>query len=166
MLKYIVICFLLINTIACNPKKTNDIEEEIFLPRHLNSVGIKESVKFDTNWYNNQNKVVVFIRRAGSYSTLDLDWQSAISKYPEVAFLFFISEVDSTKLLEHLKEIEFSHPVIHDPNMEFRKLNVKENEVTFISFLVRNNKKIEMSNPSLPDFHDRLDALIEDTDVK
>jgi len=40
-------------------------------------------------------------------------------------------------------------------------LNVSD-EVSFISFLVKNNQFVEMSNPSLSNFQKRLDALTKE----
>ena len=157
IIKTILCAFLF----CCTPKEQKKNEKkEMFLPKDLNIINVKNSVPFDTNWYNYENKVVVFIKKAGPYSTLNLDWQSAISKFPDIAFLFYISEPDSSKLINHLKEVDFQHPVIHDYNFEFRNKNIRDKELTFISFLVKNNMIIEKGNPSIPNFHDRLFELM------
>jgi len=150
--------FFLAIAIGCKGDQRKEIQT-IYLPENLEVIHPENSVKFDNNWYKNEFKVVVFVKNAGPYSTLDLDWQSAITDFPNIAFLFFVSEKDKTKLIDHLEIVGFTHPVIHDPDEAFRKSNVKERELTFISFLVRNDNIVGMSNPSFTDFKKRLEEL-------
>lgn len=129
----------------------------MIFPTDLNAIEVSDSVKFDTSWFDSKYKVAVYMNKVGR-SITNLDWQPAISNNKEVAFLFYISEKDTSKLIRQLKENNFSHPVLHDPNKEFYKLNVT-GELSFISFLVKEDRKIEMGNPSFPNFQERLDAL-------
>lgn len=152
---------LIVIIIGCNKKTEQEKYSKIVLPENLETIAIDGAIGFENSWYNNQFKVVVFVKNAGPYSTLDLDWKSAIAEYPNVAFLFYVSEQNKTKLINHLEEVGFTHPIIHDPDEEFRKSNVKERDLTFISFLVRDNNIVGMSNPSLTDFKMRLQELLK-----
>lgn len=160
---FFLVFALLISIYGCNDSREKDKIREIVLPDELDIIELGESKRFDKNWYTKKFKVVAFIKNAGPYSTLNLDWQSAISDFPDVAFLFYVSENDTTKLINHLKEVNFTHPVIHDPTNEFRKLNVKDDGLTFICFLVKNNQIVGMGNPSIPDFKLMLNELINDS---
>lgn len=160
--KFYLGCALIAFLLGCKENKDRVQHREIFLPENLQYIEIDNSTKFEQNWFDNKHKVVVFVKKAGPYSALDLEWQAAISEFPDVAFLFYVSEKDSTKLINHLKDVGFTHPVIHDPNEEFRKLNVKERELTFISFLVKDKEVVGMSNPSLVDFNKKLQELLKE----
>lgn len=147
---------------GCKENKEQSKLRQIILPENLDIIEIDNSVSFDKSWFSKKLKVVVFIKKAGPYSTLDLDWMSAISEYHRnIAFLFYVSEPDRNKLVNHLKEVNFIHPVIHDPDEVFRKLNVKENDLTFISFLIRDDNIVGMSNPSFTDFKKKLEELFK-----
>lgn len=150
--------FFLTITIGCKSDRKQE-KQTIYLPENLEVIHQENSAKFDDNWYKNEFKVVVFVKNAGPYSTLDLDWQSVMKEFPNIAFLFYVSEKDKPKLIDHLERVGFTHPVIHDPEEAFRKSNIKERELTFISFLVKNDKIVGMSNPSFPDFKVRLEEL-------
>lgn len=126
-------------------------------PTDLTVIEPSDSVKFDTGWFDSKYKVAVYMNKVGR-SIKTLDWQPAISNNKEVAFLFYISEKDSSKLIRQLKENNFSHPVIYDPNKEFYKAN-GIGKVSFISFLLKDDRKVEMGNPSFPNFQERLDEL-------
>lgn len=132
----------------------------MIFPTDLNVIEVSDSVKFDKSWFDSKYKVAVYMNKVGR-SITNLDWQPAISNNKEVAFLFYISEKDTSKMIRQLKENNFSHPVLHDPNKEFYKSN-DIGEVSFILFLVKGNRKIEMSNPSFPNFQERLDALTKE----
>lgn len=166
MLKFCFFCFLLVSNMGCTSNQSENDGRAMIFPMDLNIIQISNSVKFDTSWFKSKYKVAVFIKKAGAHSTMDLDWQSAISKNKAVAFLFYVSENDSSKLIKHMKEVNFLHPVIHDPNFEFRKLNLEEDNLSFISFLVMDDKIVEMSNPSFPDFQERLDSLTKTAHTK
>lgn len=128
-------------------------------PTDLTVIEPSDSIKFDSSWMDSKYKVVVSIEKAGPHSTLELDWQTAISENKDVAFLFYVSEKDSSKLVKHMKEVNFSHPVIHDPDKKFYNSNIIEDNLSFISFLVREDKTIEMGNPTILNFQERLDKL-------
>jgi hypothetical protein len=155
IVKLIFFCFVLTITIGCNTS-SKDGKQMVF-PTDLIIIEPSDSVKFDTSWFDSEYKVAVYMNKVGR-SLTTLDWQPAISNNKEVAFLFYISEKDSSKLIRQLKEYNFSHPVIHDPNKEFHKAN-GIGEVSFISFLLKDNRKVEMGNPSFPKFQERLDEL-------
>ena len=154
------IFYLLISTMGCNSNKSGKDGKEIIFPTDLNVIEVSDSVKFDTSWFDSKYKVAVYMNKVGR-SITNLDWQPAISNNKEVAFLFYISEKDTSKLIRQLKENNFSHPVLHDPNKEFYKLNVT-GEVSFISFLVKDDRKTEMGNPSFSNFQERLDELTKE----
>lgn len=155
IVKLIFFCFLLTITIGCN-SSGKDGQQMVF-PTDLTVIEPSDSVKFDNSWFDSKYKVAVYMNKVGR-SITTLDWQPAISNNKEVAFLFYISEKDPSKLIRQLKENNFSHPVLHDPNKEFYKVN-GIGEVSFISFLLKDDRKVEMGNPSFPNFQERLDAL-------
>lgn len=144
---------------GCNNKKTEVEFRGIVLPKNLEFIEIDQSKKFDKSWFDRRFKVVVFVRHSDTHSPLKLDWQSAISEFEDIAFLFYVSEEDTSKLIRNLKQFSFSHPIIHDPSEEFRELNVKGKEWTFISYLVKDNEIVGMGNPSFPDFKEKLTEL-------
>ncbi|MCH6200302.1 hypothetical protein MMU07_11985 [Aquiflexum sp. LQ15W] len=144
---------------GCNNKKRESEFREIVLPKNLEFIEIDKSQKFDKSWFDRKIKVVVFAKHADTNSPFKLDWQSAISEFEDIAFLFYVSEKDTAKLISNLKKVNFTHPIIHDPSDEFRELNVKEKEWTFISYLVKDNEIVGMGNPSLPDFKEKLSEL-------
>ncbi|MDN3688066.1 hypothetical protein [Cyclobacterium jeungdonense] len=150
-------CFLLILTMSCNSNKSSKDGQQMVFLTDLTVIEPSDSIKFDTSWFDSKYKVAVYMNKVGR-SITTLDWQPAISNNKEVAFLFYISEKDSSKLIRQLRENNFSHPVIHDPNKEFYKAN-GIGEVSFISFLLKDDRKVEMGNPSFPNFQERLDAL-------
>jgi len=131
-----------------------------FTPDFIFDQEIRDAVKFNTSWFDSKYKVAVYMSKVGR-SITNLDWQPAISNNKEVAFLFYISEKDPAKLIRQLRENNFSHPVIHDPNKEFYKAN-GIGEVSFISFLLKDDRKVEMGNPSFPNFQERLDELTKE----
>lgn len=145
---------------SCNGGKKDKIEP-LILPRDLPTISMVDSVNFKPEWYGNKYKVVVFVKNAGRYSTLDLNWNDPIKDFPEISVLFYISEKDSSKLVNHLREVRFSHPVIYDPEEVFYKKNKLQSELTFISFLLKDDVIVEMSNPSMPDFKERLERLLK-----
>jgi hypothetical protein len=147
--------------LGCDNKKERESRREISLPTNLEVIEIDSIRKFEESWFDNRFKVVVFIKNAGPYSTLNLDWEHAISEFPQISFLFFVSEKDSTKLVNHLQEVGFYYPVIYDPNEEFRKLNVRERELIFISYLVKDDRIVGLGNPSIPDFKTVLAELMK-----
>lgn len=155
IVKLIFSCFALTIAMGCN-SSGKDGKQMVF-PTDLTVIEPSDPVKFDTTWFDSKYKVAVYMNKVGR-SITTLDWQPAISNNKEVAFLFYISEEDPSKLIRQLRENNFSHPVIHDPNKEFFKAN-GIGEVSFISFLLKGDRKVEMGNPSLPNFQERLDAL-------
>lgn len=155
IVKLIFFWFVLTSTIGCN-SSDKDGKQMVF-PTDLTVIEPSDSVKFDTSWFDSKYKVAVYMNKVGR-SITTLDWQPAISNNKEVAFLFYISEEDPSKLIRQLRENNFSHPVIHDPNKEFFKAN-GIGEVSFISFLLKDDRKVEMGNPSFPNFQTRLEAL-------
>ncbi|WP_194975257.1 hypothetical protein [Aquiflexum lacus] len=160
----LVLSFALCTAITgCNNKKSESKFREIVLPENLEFIEINKSQKFDKSWFDRKYKVVVFARHADTHSPFELDWQSAISEFQDIAFLFYVSEKDTAKLIRNLKKVNFTHPVIHDPSEEFRELNVKGKEWTFISYLVKENEIVGMGNPSFPDFNKRLSELIDES---
>lgn len=160
----LVLSFVLSAAITgCNNKKSESEFREIVLPKKLEFIEIDKSQKFDKSWFDRKYKVVVFARHADTHSPLKLDWQSAISEFENVAFLFYVSEKDTAKLIRNLKQFSFTHPIIHDPSEKFRELNVKGKEWTFISYLVKDNEIVGMGNPSLPDFKEKLTELIDES---
>ncbi|MFO7822519.1 MAG: hypothetical protein R6V72_01180 [Cyclobacterium sp.] len=158
IVKLIFFWFVLTSTIGCN-SSGKDGKQMVF-PTDLTVIEPSDSVKFDTSWFDSKYKVAVYMNNVGR-SITTLDWQPAISNNKEVAFLFYISEEDPSKLIRQLRENNFSHPVIHDPNKEFFKAN-GIGEVSFISFLLKDDRKVEMGNPSFPNFQTRLEALTEE----
>ncbi|MBD3626649.1 hypothetical protein [Cyclobacterium sp.] len=155
IVKLIFFCFVLTIIIGCN--SSGKVGKQMVFPTDLTVIEPCDSVKFDTSWFDSKYKVAVYMNKVGR-SITTLDWQPAISNNKVVAFLFYISEKDPSKLIRQLKENNFSHPVIHDPNKEFYKAN-GIGEVSFISFLLKDDRKIEMSNSSFPNFQERLEAL-------
>ena len=158
LVKLIVFCFVLVITIGCNSSGKD--QNQMVFPTDLTVIEPSDSIKFDTSWFDSKYKVAVYMNKVGR-SITTLDWQPAISNNKEVAFLFYISEKDTSKLIRQLKENNFSHPLLHDPNKEFHEAN-GIGEVSFISFLLKDDRKIEMSNPSFPNFQERLDALTKE----
>lgn len=156
------VCLLLLITIACNPNRSGKNGKELTFPTNLAVIEPSGSIKFDSSWMDSKYKVVVFIEKAGRHSTMELDWQTAISENKDVAFLFFVSEKDSSKLIQHMKEVNFSHPLLWDPDKKFYKSNIIEDNLSFISFLVREDRIIEMGNPTVPNFQERLDELTKE----
>lgn len=85
IVKLIFFGFVLIITVGCN-SSGKDGKQMVF-PTDLTVIEPSDSVKFDTSWFDSKYKVVVFIEKAGPHSTLELDWQTAISENKDVAFL-------------------------------------------------------------------------------
>jgi hypothetical protein len=156
---FLIYLILIGYILGCDSKKESESRREISLPTNLEVIEIDSTRQFEESWFDKRFKVVVFIKNAGPHSTLNLDWEHAISEFQQISFLFFVSEKDSTKLVNHLKEVGFQHPVIYDPNEEFRKLNVRERELTFISYLVKDGRIVGLGNPSIPDFKAVLTEL-------
>lgn len=121
IVKLIFSCFALTIAMGCN-SSGKDGKQMVF-PTDLTVIEPSDSVKFDTTWFDSKYKVAVYMNKVGR-SITTLDWQPAISNNKEVAFLFYISEEDPSKLIRQLRENNFSHPVIHDPNKEFFKRTV------------------------------------------
>jgi len=128
----LVLCFALLTAIAgCNYKKGESKFRKIELPENLKIIELNESQKFDKSWFERKYKVLIFIRHVDLHSPFELEWQSAITEFQDIAFLFYVSENDTAKLISHLKEVNFTQPIIHDPSEEFRKLSVKGTEWDF-----------------------------------
>lgn len=144
---------------SCNKKE--EVYRKIILPKNLPVIEIVDSVKFNNDWYDKEIKVVGFFKSVRPYSLFSLDWQSSVRKFPQVAFLFYVSEKDSLKLIDHLESVNFVHPIIYDPNLEFQNLNIKDKSMTFICYLVKDDKIIGLGNPSNPKFDSLLYSLIE-----
>ncbi|AWW31760.1 hypothetical protein DN752_17395 [Echinicola strongylocentroti] len=143
--------------------KTENSNKIIRFPQDVGVIEISDSSRFDEDWFDMENKVVIYIKNANDHSSLDLDWNTAIQKYPEVAFLFYIAESDSIKLIKHLKANQFSHPILYDPLQKFASLNLDPKEkLTFISMLVDNNEVVALSNPSFDDFLDQIEEIIHE----
>lgn len=153
---HLLLCLFLLS--ACRSNSGNKIQKFSF-PQHLSVISPSDSVSFNEDWFENKHKVAVYIKQAGRYSTLSLNWNDYIEEFPEIAFLFYISEQDSLKLVHHLSEVSFKHPIIYDPEEIFHKENDLQKPLTFISFLLKDDIVVEMSNPSLPNFRERLEDL-------
>src|SRR5690554_2491932 len=86
-----LVFFLLLS--ACRPNNGERVQKFSF-PQHLSVISPSDSISFNQDWFNYKHKVAVYIKQAGRYSTLSLDWDHYITEFPEVAFLFYISEKD------------------------------------------------------------------------
>lgn len=118
------------------------------------------TIKFEPSWFDAENQVVVYASHVGSYSMLNFDWNQFVLDNPEVKFIMYYSGKDSEKLSSFMQEKKFEFPVLFDPERNFFKKNVK-GETAGIAFLVKNGVKIGMSNPSFPEFQERLDWLVK-----
>jgi len=107
IINLVSVCLLLLITIACYPNRSGKNEKELVFTADLAVIEPSGSIKFDSSWMDNKYKVVVFIEKAGPHSTMELDWQTAISENKNVAFLFYVSEKDSARLVKHTKEVNF-----------------------------------------------------------
>lgn len=150
---FIIIIFILCLS-SCEADRNKEIihfrEGEIINP--LNLVGFNEGI------YDSENQVVIYFEGLGEYSILNLNWSKFIKENEDVKFIFYYSGSYLDELKNVLVESEFPMPMVYDPEKVFYKNNIKE-ELTFISFLVKKNKIVGMSNPSIPNFQKKLDEL-------
>lgn len=112
----------------------------------------------DQSWFESENQVVVYFQNLGEFSGFDLDWKPFIQSNQSIKFIFYYSGQAPKKLESLLSELGFPVPIIYDPDKLFYKDNVTD-RVTFISYLVKDEFIVGMSNPSMPNFQEKLDEL-------
>src|SRR5690554_935655 len=67
---------------ACRPHNGERVQKFSF-PQHLSVISPSDSIGFNSGWFNNKHKVAVYIKQAGPYSSLSLDWDHYIKEFPE-----------------------------------------------------------------------------------
>lgn len=117
-------------------------------------------IKFEPSWFDSENQMVVYTNNVGDHSLLNYDWNQFVLNNPDVKFIMYYSGKDSEKLRSFMQEKKFVFPILFDPERNFYKKNVK-GETASIAFLVKKGVNIGMSNPSFPEFQERLDWLVE-----
>lgn len=119
-----------------------------------------EDVSFSQDWFDSEHQVVTYTSNLGEYSILNFDWETAIENNPEYKFIFYYSGKRKEKLENWLKENDFKHPILFDPEKTFYNENIVD-KVTSIAFIVKSNRIIQLSNPSIPSFQSDLDEVVK-----
>jgi hypothetical protein len=139
-------------------EKEEDPKDEIIHFREAQVIFPHGLDRFDTTWFEAPNQVVVYASHLGKYSMFNLNWNEFVSHNIDVKFIFYYSGNDLEELDLFVQEKTVKFPILLDPQRAFYKRNVK-GDTNSIAFLVKNGVKVEMSNPSFPDFQSRLDWL-------
>lgn len=93
-------------------------------------------------------QVIVYTRNlTWDLATFNLDWKVVSEKFPQIDITFYYGGKSESKLIEWMKEKEFSFPVVFDPEDSFRKRNLEGN-MSGIVLNVQDGKVISMLNPS------------------
>ncbi|WP_192347826.1 hypothetical protein [Algoriphagus sp. Y33] len=104
-------------------------------------------------------QVVTYTTSFSKWSFLNYAWEESHDDHPEFDLIFYYSGSDTTGLKEWMSSNDFPYPILFDIEGEFRKGNIRDNNLTNISFVVRDGEIIDFSNPSLKNFDETLTAL-------
>ena len=128
--------------------------KEIQFPGGLPAMSLKDSLKFDPQWYKAEYKVATYIGGSRNLYPLWLDWDSYMEEFPEVAFIFYFASKDTASLFKELEENNFYHPFVLDPEKIFFTTNELENvdlpQHFFIPLVVKGNSIVEIAEAGMP----------------
>ncbi|WP_144602187.1 hypothetical protein [Algoriphagus algorifonticola] len=116
---------------------------------------------FDKSWFNHEMQVVIYTSHLGKYSILNFNWKEAIDNNPKIKFIIYYSGKDLEEIKDWMIKNKFDHPILFDPEKRFYSKNVKD-RVSSIAYILRDNRIIKASNPSIPSFQEDLNNLIQD----
>jgi hypothetical protein len=126
--------------------------------RNAEIINPSKKVEFSEDWFESTYQVVIYTTYTGQYSILNFDWKSAIDENPDFKFIFYYSGRNISDLNEWIKKNQWEHPILLDKGKIFYNANVNS-KVSSIAYLVKNNRIIKLSNPSIPSFHNDLEHL-------
>lgn len=88
----LILILSLLAGISCSEKK-----QEMIFPEGLNTISLNDSSRFNPEWYEYKYKIVTYLK--GGFP-LSLNWEDPMRKFPQIAFIFYLAEKDSTVLKE------------------------------------------------------------------
>ncbi len=126
---------------------------EIILVRGLEVWQPDGSVSFQESWFDEDCKVVVYMRHYRHLAS----WISYIEDYPSVPFILYFAGKNIDAFKTGVNEARFKHPIMIDRAHQFYEMNKwnMAEDYSFISFLVNDNS-VAVSNPTLSNFKELL----------
>jgi len=140
---------IVLGLIIWSPKKNFNSKVHLLkLPSNKEMLAANDSIHFKYNPFNAKTKVVTYLKDDAMYVLPQ--WIPYIKKYPNVSFIFYVNSTNKEYVIGGLKYFHFPLPV-------FINTNSKYNGYGLICFVVDNqNKIIDISNPSMPNFNNLL----------
>lgn len=114
--------------------------------------------QFDPRWFDSKYQVVVYDQSFSKWSFFSQDWNLYFQENPEVAFIFYYSGEDKSKLMSWMRETGFNRPVLYDPSKVFYSKNVI-GDTNGIVFNVKDGRVQFLENPTFPNYQELLDTL-------
>lgn len=122
----------------------NNSSEYLILPENCEMLAWNDSIRFPYNPFKQNKKAVIFL--ADDALLALKGYIPYIEMYPETAVIVYVHSANKVKIVNWLKKEKFPYPVYIDLDNKFRNYG-------FIAYIVdENNKILELTNPSLPDF--------------
>lgn len=160
----LIVGMMIIN--GCNyftSHKTMVFPENLELKCYGCTVPVPDSLK-----KGKELKMVTYFE-GGIFFGVPIDWEKIKLQFPEVEFLFYVSERDTSVLFKNAKSYKFNQPFYYDPERKFFKGNkINElgiNNTRIITFLVDGNDIVEIPRkvPIPSGIEGMLSGFIEDS---
>ncbi len=127
-------------------------DKKVYLVEGLEVLQPENSVKFDESWFEENCKVVVYMKHARRLDS----WMNYIENYPAVPFLFYYAGDDLVSFKNDIDKIGFNFPVMLDTNGQFYEKNKSNmDDYSFISFVISDNS-VSITNPTISNFRSLL----------
>lgn len=151
ILKAFILLFI---AIGCKTES----KQNIVHIENLEVITNEHTQKFDKAWFNSEKQVVIYASHLGEFSMFNQNWKPFIIENPEIKFIFYYSGKNKNRLQEWMNSQKFPSPILFDPDKLFYESNITS-KVSSICFLVNDGEIISLSNPTFPEFQERLDEL-------
>ncbi len=143
-----------------NQKETETPEVKLIQHfREAEVINPTNGPRFDAASFDAKYQVIAYSESVVGMSIITFDWNPYFENNPEIVFIFYYSGKNKEELVSWMKETDFHHPVLYDPE----KLYYKNNVIGDTKSIVFNTKDGEvqfLENPSFPNYQEFLDELI------
>ncbi|MBD8489832.1 hypothetical protein IFO69_13825 [Echinicola sp. CAU 1574] len=155
----LIICFFS----ACNHNS-----KPLNLPQELEVIPTNDGTKHIC--FECDNQVVVYLNAeklnlhalSGAFG-----WADTKVKYPDIAFIFYLSGKDKEKIKRELSGYHFPFPVLYDPSGSFYQLNkldtVSLDNKNLLPFLIKNHQSKGLAQIGMINFfYQQLEELLKE----
>lgn len=153
------VLLLVLSLWGCSDKGASDRKlEPIVHTQNIILLSVPET-KFEIPDIASKYQVVTYTSSFNEWSLLNLAWEESRADFSEVEYIFYYSGNDTVGLKNWMEQQSFAYPILYDYMGEFRSENIKGG-LTNISFVVKDDEIVDLSNAGRPDFKEILNGMI------